>query len=152
MKSFLKSALLSGSIVGVLDGTAACVNAYLASSVFPDRVFRFVASGFFGPEAYTADSSMIVWGLFFHFIIAIGWTFLFFILYNRINFLSKHVLLSGMIYGLIIWLAMNLLIVPMSQIGPRPFAVKGSLIMIGIHLFVIGVPISYLANRFLRNR
>lgn len=150
MNSFVKSALLSGLIVGLLDGTAASVNAYLASGVSPDRVFRFVASGFFGAEAYSGTSSMIVWGLVFHFIIAIGWTALFFILYKRINFLNQHVFLSGIIYGLIIWLTMNLIIVPLSQIGPRPFLLKGSLIMIGIHLFIIGVPISYLANRFLR--
>ncbi len=149
MNPFVKSALLSGLIVGLLDGIAACVNAYLASGVSPDRVFRFVASGFFGAKAYTGSASMILWGVIFHFIIAISWTVLFFVLYKRINFLSQHVFLSGMFYGLIVWLVMNLLIVPLSQIGPRPFVLKGSLIMISIHLFIIGVPVSYLANRLL---
>jgi hypothetical protein len=148
--SIVKPALLAGLIVGLLDGLAACVNAYLSSGVSADRVFRFVASGFFGAEAHTGNASMIFWGVVFHFVIAIGWTFLFFLLYDRIDFFSKHVFLWGIIYGLFIWLAMNLLVVPMSQIGPRPFPLKGSLIMIAIHLFVIGVPISYLAKRLLK--
>src|SRR5258705_1790923 len=81
--------LISGLIVGTLDAMAASVHAYAFSGASPDRVFRFVASGVFGKEALTGGLSVAAWGLLFHFIVATGWTALFYIIYPKINFLAS---------------------------------------------------------------
>jgi hypothetical protein len=52
----------------------------------------------------------------------------------------------GMVYGIFIWVIMNFAVIPLSAIGPRPFQLSGTIVMIMIHLFVIGVPISLFAN------
>jgi hypothetical protein len=62
----LKTILLAGT----LDIVAACIRAYTANGVTPDRVLQYIAAGVFGKSAYTGGYGMMAWGLFFHFIIA----------------------------------------------------------------------------------
>lgn len=141
-------AVKSGLIVGVLDAIAASLNAYLASGLTPDRVFRFVASGAFGQRSYTGGYSMVWLGLLFHFIIALSWTLLFFISFPKMKLLQHSKILVGMAYGVFIWVMMNFVVIPLSGIGPRPFQFTGTIIMILIHIIVIGVPISLLATNY----
>jgi uncharacterized membrane protein YagU involved in acid resistance len=146
--SFFSSALKSGLIVGCLDASAASLQAYVVSGVSPDRVFAFVASGAFGQSAYEGGSIMSLIGLAFHFIIAISWTFIFYAVYPKLTAFQSKKILVGMAYGLLIWLLMNFVVIPLSLIGLRPFNVTSAIIQIAIHLFVIGVPISYLTTKF----
>jgi hypothetical protein len=95
---------------------------------------------------------MALIGLAFHFVIAIGWTFIFYAIYPKLTFLQSKKILTGMAYGLLIWLIMNFVVIPLSLIGLRPFNVTSAIIQIVIHLFVIGVPISYLTTKFYSTR
>ena len=149
LPSLFSSILIAGLIVGTLDALAASVHAYGFAGVTPDKVFRYVASGVFGKDAFTGGSSIAVWGLFFHFIVATGWTTLFFLLYSKISFFSSSKYIAGIVYGLFIWLMMNKVVVPLSNVNQPPFHFTiRTVIMILIHMFIIGVPISYLANRY----
>lgn len=150
--SFFLSALKSGLIVGCLDAAAASLQAYAMRDISPDQVFIFVASGALGQRAFEGGSSIAWIGLTFHFLIAISWTFLFYLAYSKINFVRSDKMIMGMAYGVVIWLVMNLAVIPLSLIGPRPFNVISATIQIIIHLFVIGLPISYLANKYFSGR
>jgi hypothetical protein len=147
-RSFLQSALKSGLIVGLLDGTAACANAYLQRKVGPLAVFRYVASGAFGSDALKGGWDIAMWGLFFHFFIAISWTFLFYFLYSRIKFLQLNKVLVGIGYGVVVWIGMNFIVLPLSNVPPLTYRLVPTVIMIGIHMFVIGLSISLLADRY----
>lgn len=144
---FVRAAIKSGLVVGILDAIAASVNAYVANGITPDRVFRFVASGALGQDAYTGGISMVYLGLAFHFAIAMGWTILFFFVFFKLAPLQMNKIVLGIIYGLFIWLIMNFIVIPISSIGSRPFPLVGTIIMILIHMFVIGVPISIFAAK-----
>ncbi|HTH57894.1 MAG TPA: hypothetical protein VL728_17725 [Cyclobacteriaceae bacterium] len=147
-RSFFQSALKSGLIVGLLDGTAACVNAYLQRKVGPLAVFRYVASGAFGRDALTGGWDMVMWGLFFHFFIAVSWTFLFYFLYTRMKLLQSNKIYVGIMYGVLVWLGMNFVVLPLSNVPPLTYKLIPTVIMIGIHMFVIGLSISLLANHY----
>jgi hypothetical protein len=146
--SFFSSALKSGLIVGVLDAAAASLQAYIMNGVTPDRVFTFVASGAFGQNVYEGGSIMALIGLAFHFIVAISWTFIFYAVYPKLTILQSNKIVAGMAFGIFIWLVMNFVVIPLSLIGLRPFNATSAIIQIFIHLFVIGVPISYLTNKY----
>jgi hypothetical protein len=150
--SFLSSALKSGLIIGCLDASAASFQAYIVNGVSPDRVFAFVASGAFGQSAYEGGSMMSLIGLAFHFVVAISWTFIFYAAYPKLTILQSNKFFAGMAYGILIWLTMNFVVIPLSLIGLRPFNLVSASIQIIIHLFVIGVPISYLTNKFYSTR
>jgi hypothetical protein len=149
--SFLRAALRSGLVIGVLDAIAATLHALAFVKVGPDRVFRFVAAGAFGREALTGGGHMIALGLGFHFLFAIAWTTLFFVLVRltrlRLN-AAPTAAAAGGFYGLVVWLGMNLVVIPMSRLPSRPLALTtASTVMILIHVVVIGVPIGLLARR-----
>lgn len=150
--SFVRAALRSGLIIGVLDAIAAMLHAQLFAKVGPDRVWRFVAGGFFGlRESLAGGGEMIVAGLIFHFLIAVGWTALFFVLVRalrvRLDAAPTAAALGGF-YGLGVWLAMNLVVIPLSRLPGRPLQLTAaSGVMILIHVLVIGLPIALLARR-----
>lgn len=148
VSSLVPGILAAGLIVGAMDAVAANAHAYLLRGTPPGAVWRYVASAVFGKSAGNGGPEMIVWGLLFHLMVATGWTALFFLAYPKLRFLPANMVVAGMAYGLFVWLMMNFVVVPLTRItiGPiRP--TTGTLLMILIHLFVIGVPISYLAHR-----
>jgi len=147
--SLLGAILFAGLIVGTLDAIAASFYSYGFSGASPAKVFRYVASGVFGKDAFTGGLPTAAWGLLFHFTVATGWTTLFYLLYPKINFFSSSKYISGIGYGIFIWLMMNEVVVPLSNVPPAPFHFTiRTAVMILIHMFIIGVPISYLANRY----
>ena len=148
--SLVPGILVAGLIVGVLDAVAANAHAYLLRGTPPAAVWRYVASAVFGKSAGAGGPEMVLWGLLFHLTVATGWTALFFVAYPRIRFLSANMVVAGMAYGLFVWLMMNFVVVPLTRITKRWIRIMttGTVLMILIHLFVIGVPISYLARRY----
>jgi hypothetical protein len=147
--SLSRTIIVSGLIVGTLDAIAASVFSLAFSGATPDRVFRYVASGVFGKEALTGGLSIAALGLLFHFIVATGWTALFFLMFPKMKFLSLSKLGSGIGYGVFIWLMMNFVVVPLSNVPASTFHFTiRTAVMILIHMFIIGVPISHLANRY----
>jgi hypothetical protein len=54
--------------------------------------------------------------------------------------------ISGLVYGLIVFGFMNLIVLPLSAAKPR-HSLTGDLIQIGIHMFIIGLPTSLLLRR-----
>jgi hypothetical protein len=141
--------LLVGFLVGLLDISAAFIQTKI---MFPDRnplgVLRYIAGAVFGKEKANSENSMFFFGALFHFIIAYSFTIAFFLIYPHIPFLSKSRLITGVVYGIIIWVVMNRLVVPQTKIGHRPFVLKNATIAAGILIVAIGIPLSYFAYRF----
>jgi len=147
--SLFNSILTAGLIVGTFDAIAASAYSYGFAGATPDKVFRYVASGVFGTDAFTGGLSIAAWGLLFHFIVATGWTTLFYLVYPKVNFFSSFKYISGISYGIFIWVMMYKVVVPLSNVPPVPFHFTiRTVVMILIHVFIIGIPISYLANRY----
>ncbi|MBS1682143.1 MAG: DUF1440 domain-containing protein [Bacteroidetes bacterium] len=144
--------LRSGLIVGILDITAACAHAYLARGTTPYKVFRYIASGVFGQQALDQNSGLEWAGLLFHFIIATGWTMLFFVAYPKLKILTKNKIYVGFGYGIFVWIMMNAVVLPLSNVPPLVYRLTPTLIGIGIHMGVIGLSISLLANQFYSKR
>jgi hypothetical protein len=144
----ISKALTAGLIVGTLDIIAACISAYLLSGVGPARVLRFVASGALGEDAFSGGAGTAALGLLFHFVIAISWTVAFFLLRPKIQFLANHEIAAGLGYGLLIWLVMTFVVVPLSRVPPRPFNLTAQAPQIVIHMVIIGLTISLLAKRW----
>lgn len=151
--NLLITILWVGFLVGLFDITSAFIQVKI---MFPERnplgVLRYIASAVFGKERANAESSMYFIGAIFHFMIAYCFTIAFFLIYPHIRFLSKSRLLTGILYGLVIWAVMNLLVVPQTKIGHRPFVLKNAAIAAGILIVAIGIPLSYFAYRFYYKR
>lgn len=153
-KSILPKILLAGLIVGSADILSAFLHAYLKNGVTPDRVLRYIASGVFGKKAFIADNTyMIFLGLLFHYVVAFIFTVIFFLIYPNIKRLSTNRILTGIIYGIFMWLAMSFIVLPLSNTpAARKFDLKNALVAVTILIIAIGIPLSYLAHRFYYSR
>ena len=149
--SLLLKMIQAGLIVGTLDILSAFIYYFLKTgnkNVF--IVLKYVASGAFGKEALSGGSKMMVAGLIFHYAIAFSFTVFFFWLFPKVKLASKNLLLTGVIYGLFVWTVMNMLVVPLSQIGPRPFNLSSAIINALILIVCIGIPLAFVAGKFYR--
>jgi hypothetical protein len=146
-KKRIKAILLAWLLVGTLDILAAIANYLVNGGKNVTAIFRFIASGVFGTSAFTGGTGMVWYGLIFHYLIAFIWTFLFFLLYPQIRSVLKNKLLIGIIYGLFVWVVMNLVVVPLSNTPETPFAMVSALVQMTILILAIGLPLSLIANR-----
>ncbi|MBS1915756.1 MAG: hypothetical protein JST87_05725 [Bacteroidetes bacterium] len=148
MKKFpLRHALTAGLIAGTLDITAAFIQTYIKTSKGPEAVLKFIASGAFGKEAFTGGNSMIVWGLVFHYIIAISFTLFFFWLAVMAPKILSQKILTAIVYSTGMWSVTQFIVIPLSKIPKRQFNFSNTIIAISILVMCIGIPITYLAAR-----
>jgi hypothetical protein len=139
---------LAGIIAGTLDITAAGIQYYINSGKGPGNVFRFIASGYFGDAAFNGGMAMAAWGLFFHYLIALLFAAFFFMLYPTVKFLSRNKIITGLLYGIFVWLVMNLIVVPMSNAPSGPIDLVKAVIPILILMFCIGLPIVLIIGKY----
>lgn len=145
--SHLKVLMESGLIIGAADGVAAITSAYLTRGATPDRVFQYVASGVLGRDAFSGGMLVVLLGVVLHFFIAFNFTAFFYFLANKHKWLLDYNLLYGGLYGIFIWLVMNFIVIPLSQINSSGFDLTQVIIGLLIHIFVIGIPIAWLTRR-----
>lgn len=137
----IKTILFAGLITGSLDIIAAFIDFYIATGNGPAGVLRYIASGAFGNEAFTGGSSMILWGLFFHYLIACSFTVLFFWLYLKVKFVSAYPIITAILYGIFMWATTVLIIVPISETPPVPLTFWSAVKAILILIFTISLPL-----------
>lgn len=143
--------LLGGLIAGTLDITGACVVSWLRAGVSPVRVFQSVASGLLGPAASTGGAKTAALGLALHFFIATVWTAVFYFASRKLRFMVSRPVPIGLLYGVVVYLFMNFVVIPLSAVprrGPPPLS--GRIIGLLVIIFCIGLPISLIVSRFSR--
>lgn len=144
-----KPILLAGLVAGVLDGLAAVISTYLASGKGPEVVWKFVASGVFGIKtAFAGGTEMVMAGLIFHMIIAMIWAIIFYFIYPVIRKAGLNKVVVGLLYGIFVWMGMNLVVVPLSNTPPMPHTITGMLKGAAILMVCIGLPISLIIGRY----
>jgi hypothetical protein len=138
-----------GLIAGTLDLTGACVVSWLRAGVAPQRVMQSVASGLLGPDAYTGGAKTAVLGVALHFLIATTWTVVFYLASRVLRFLIEWPVTMGLLYGVVVYLFMNFVVLPLSAFRQRtPPTLSGRIIAALIIMFCIGLPIALIVRRF----
>jgi hypothetical protein len=144
-KSPVRMIVLSGLLVGTLDILAAII----VSGAEPLRVLQYISSGVFGREqAFAGGYTTAAWGLAFHYAIAFSWTVIFFFLFPKIHVRLKNVFITGIAIGLMIWVGMNLVVVPLSSVARGPYTWRGFFINASILIVMIGIPLSWVYTRY----
>jgi hypothetical protein len=102
-------ALLYGTLaVGILDGLDAAVFFGLRG-VQPIRVFQAIASGALGRAAFAGGWQTALLGVAFHFFIAFCVVLTFLLASRRLPVLRRAPVVSGLLYGIVVYLVMNLM-------------------------------------------
>lgn len=139
-----------GLIAGTLDLTAACVYSWLRGSVKPVRVFQFIASGVLGTESFSGGAKTAVLGVALHFVIATSAAAVFYLVSRKWLFLVEHPIVAGLLYGIPVYVFMNFIVLPLSQVAQRPQPMAARIINLVILMVCIGLPIALIVRRFAR--
>ncbi len=106
-------------------------------------VFQNVAGGLLGKEAARAGGvPTFVLGTTLHFLIAFIWAAIFWGLSRRLPFLLRYAIPAGLLYGLMVYLAMSGVVVPLSALH-APMRLPPLLAWpAAAHLLLVGLPIA----------
>jgi len=137
-------------VAGTLDLTAAVTQTILMGRD-PLKMLQYISSGIFGKDAFTGGITYSLLGIILHYFIAFVWTVLFFLVYPKMEWLSKNWVVTGILYGSFVWLIMNRIVVPLSRIPEGPFNLKNALIGLVIIIVAVGLPLSFMAYRYYKN-
>ena len=80
---------------------------------------------------------------------ALGWTAIFYIAATKLIVLTRRPIFAGIVYGIVVYMVMNFIVLPHSAIPPRPGAVPlvARINAVGALIFCIGLPVSLLVRR-----
>jgi uncharacterized membrane protein YagU involved in acid resistance len=137
-------------VAGTLDISAAFLTAWLRAGIGPVRLLQFVASGLIGAAAFTGGAKTAILGLALHFLIATVATVVFYLASRKWLILIERPVNFGLLYGIVVYLFMNFVVLPLSSVAPRPMTLTGFTIGILTIMFCIGLPIALIVRRFSR--
>lgn len=139
--------VVGGFIAGVLDLTYAIVFSSFRN-ISAIRVIQSVASGFLGNAAFEGGYAAAALGLLLHFFIACSAAAIFYVASRKIDFLIQHAIISGLIYGAMIYAVMYLIVLPISAYPIKiNFALSRVAINLIAHMFLIGLPIALVVRK-----
>jgi len=111
------------------------------------RVFQSIASGLLGRASFSGGAATVALGVVCHLTVAFGWTVLFYVVSRRFTSLrqlaksSAGGLALGLVYGVIVWLGMDLVVIPLSRATPTPVMNWRFWLLLGWHAVGVGLPI-----------
>jgi hypothetical protein len=145
--SAVRAIFAAGLTCGVLDITAAFVN-WTLRGVGPERLLQAIASGLLGPRSFHGGWATAALGLAFHFLIAFCAATVFYLASRKFEFLTARPILSGIFYGVAVYVFMYWIVIPLSRIQRLPFSVSQTILAITVHIVCVGLPISLNIRRF----
>ncbi len=151
MNNKLKTIIAAGLTAGTLDIAAAII---IYSSVLglttPEKVLQSVAGAIHGAATYEGGWHTALAGLLLHFIIALIFAALFVLMYPLFKKITANPVVWGIIYGCIVWLVMNYLVVPNSALHRWPklsWEFTKTPLAVLIIIICVGMPISFITAK-----
>jgi hypothetical protein len=141
--------IAAGLLAGALD--LAYLFAFLAIKYPPlnaPRTLQGIAAGALGRDAATQGAwATAALGLALHFVIALGAAAVFYAAGRWLRFLTERWWISGPIYGVLVWLVMNLIVLPLSVTPPKTFPPPAWAWILLAHVLCVGLPIAWVVRR-----
>ena len=142
----LLAILWAGFTCGTLDITAALV-VYGHFGLPPMRLLQGIAAGLLGSQSFQGGLPTALLGLFCHFFIALSAATVYLTATRWVQFLLEHAVISGALYGVVVYFFMNRIVVPLSYAIKYPFSIQMMVIGVVIHIFCVGLPIALVVRR-----
>jgi hypothetical protein len=138
----MRRVLGAGVVAGTLDIAFACVFWAAKSDVPAVRIFQSVAAGLLGRASFEGGAATAALGLALHYLIALSMSLVYYLAAQRWQVLWRRPVQCGAGYGLLVYVIMNYLVVPLSAAGPGSEDPLWVTLSIAAHVFLIGIPIA----------
>jgi uncharacterized membrane protein YagU involved in acid resistance len=143
--------LLIAVAAGMVAGIA---NLVAAAAIFGGPMmhgFQMIASGLLGETAFSGGLKAAVLGAVLHFAISIAAAALYLWAALRHRALTRHWLVSGVVFGVLAYLVMNVVVVPLSNAANPDFSPGMIVKELLAHTVLFGVPIAGMVRALERN-
>lgn len=144
--------LAGGLVAGTLDMSYACVFWAIQAGVTPLRIFQSVAAGLLGKASFDGGAATAALGLTLHYFIASTMALAYYLVAKHWPLLTRRAGLFGATYGLLLYLIMNYVVVPLSAAGSGSKDPLWVALSIAVHVLFIGIPCALFARLALRTR
>jgi hypothetical protein len=139
----------ASALVAVLDGAfAVALYVYLLRVCSFEQLMQSIAGALLGRAAFSGGRAAAALGLTLHVAVASGWTLAYAALRAASPKLqhwtesTRGALTAGALFGVFIWLAMDLVVLPLSRAKPTPLLSSLFVIMLVWHAVGVGIPLA----------
>lgn len=144
---------MTGLAGGALDFAAASI---IYPAAYPSltitRIWQSVAEGVLGKTSYDGGLATAALGAALHFFIALVAGIVLALVMSRAEIFRRLWTVSGAVYGVSVYYFMQLVVLPLSEIGARAYNPKSAAIGLAIHIFIFGLGSAYVASRLLTRK
>ena len=141
-----RAILTAGSVVGVLDISSAFV-IWWARGVGARRGLQGIAAGLLGDSAFNGGLVAAGLGLALHFFVAFMVVSVFYLASRKIPFLTKQPFVSGVLYGIGVYIVMFWFVLP-TVFSTFRHRLSNDLLQLAIHICLIGLPTALIVRRY----
>jgi hypothetical protein len=136
----------AGLVVGVLDISSAFM-IWWQRGVAVQRGLQGIAAGLLGTESYEGGMATAGLGVALHFFIAFVVVTIFYLASRKIPFLTKQPFVSGVFYGIGVYIVMYWIVLP-TAFSMFRHRLTNELLELAIHICLIGLPTAFILRRF----
>lgn len=145
--------IISGGVaVGMLDGLFAIAYYGLILDVPTVRIFQSVAAGLLGKDSFDGGTQTFLLGVVLHFVVASCIASVYYLASLKLPILIRQAVFCGLIYGMIAYLGMNYVVIPLSNAVPGKFSFQNFIVAFVAHAFLVGLPIALITRNFAKSR
>jgi uncharacterized membrane protein YagU involved in acid resistance len=132
--------------VGILAGTLNLVGAAMIFGGSAMHGFQTIASGLLGDRAFSGGPSTALLGAALHYIMSIVAAALYWTAATRLKLLKDHWLVGGAAFGVLVYVVMNLVVVPLSMAAGPDLSALTVAKELAAHILLFGIPIAGVAR------
>jgi hypothetical protein len=144
--SLLQAVVTCVLVAGTLDISDALIF-YGIRGTPPLLLLQVIASGVLGRPALRGGVAVALAGLAIHYLITSIWVTIFFLILARFPVIRRYPTASGTLYGLIIYVVMNFVVLPHSHyVGHHSFRMPVFPNAVLALVFCIGLPIAHFSS------
>ena len=143
-----RTIVTAGLVVGVLDISSAFV-IWWQRGVGARRGLQGIAAGLLGANSFDGGLVTAGFGLVLHFFVAFVVVTVFYLASRKIGFLTLHPVVSGVLYGVAVYIVMYWLVLPTAFPTFR-HRLGNDLLAVAIHISLIGLPCALIVARYSR--
>jgi hypothetical protein len=146
----LAGILVGGGIAATLDLAYAVLRNWGGGRP-PVWTLQLVGSGWLGSESFSSGSTGAVLGFISHYGIVLVAAALYYAASKHVSVLRSRPIMCGALFGVLVYLVMNFVVLPMSAFPLRLTYTAARLIEgLAVHAVFVGIPIAVAIRRFTR--
>ena len=136
-----------GLVAAILDIAFACLYWALDSNVPATRILQSVAAGALGRSSFDGGAVTAAYGLALHLLIVLAMAAAYYVAAGRWFPLRERPFRFGGAYGLLLYVIMNYVVVPVSRAEAGPDDPLWVALGVAAHVFLVGIPIALAGGR-----